>query len=326
MPAAGAHAAPLVEESFNIGTGSGEYTDGASLKNAPTTGAATNSWGAAWTVTGTTESISEAGGLTYSAGSVGTIGGTGGSNGNALGTADTRRAIASDTTLQTANELWMRVLFRPTNDGNFFSFRSDGSGGNGRFTMRWAPGAPPDPRQDILLQDLSGTQTTDGFGSLTLGSTNLFLFKVTADRTGSAAETVQLWVNPTTSDESQLGAATATVSGNILNSTNDQFNQFDFTGGDTNGFGIDEIAIGSTFGDVVLLGEEKRRYGATASRDSLVVELPLPALQEVLASNQPQGVAWRGSIMARLHRLEPQEAETFSWRILEKLSQLTDAA
>jgi len=82
----------------------------------------------------------------------------------------------------------------------------------------------------------------------------------------------------------------------------------------------------STFGDVVLLGEEKRRYGATASRDSLVVELPLPALQEVLASNQPQGVAWRGSIMARLHRLEPQEAETFSWRILEKLSQLTDAA
>lgn len=86
-----------------------------------------------------------------------------------------------------------------------------------------------------------------------------------------------------------------------------------------------EVAY-STFGDVVLLGEEKRRYEATALRDSLVVELPLRVLQAALAKNQPQGVAWRGSIMARLHRLEPQEAETFSWRILEKLSQLTDAA
>jgi len=255
MPAAGAHAAPLVEESFNIGTGSGEYTDGASLDGAPTNGPATNGWDAAWTVTGTTDSISEAGGLSYSAGSVGQIGGTGGSHGNAFGTADTSRAIASDNTLQTATTLWARVLFKPSNDGNFFSFRSDGGSGNGRFTMRWNPGATPDPRQDILLEDLSGTQTTDDFGSLTLGSTNLFLFKVTADRTGSAAETVELWLNPTTSDESQLGAATATVSGDILDSTNNQFNQFDFTGGTVEGFGIDEIAIGENFNDVVPIPE-----------------------------------------------------------------------
>jgi len=255
MPAAGAHAAPLVEESFNIGAGSGEYTDGVSLKNAPTTGAATNGWDAAWTVTGTTESISEAGGLSYSAGSVGQIGGTGGSHGNALGTADTRRAIASNTTLQTATTLWARVLFKPSNDGNFFSFRTDGSSGDGRFTMRWNPGATPDPRRDILVRDLSGNDTTGDFGSLTLGSTNLFLFKVTADRSGSNAETVELWLNPTTSDESQLGAATATISGNILDSTNNQFNQFDFTSGDGDGFGIDEVAVGETFNDVVPVPE-----------------------------------------------------------------------
>ncbi len=82
----------------------------------------------------------------------------------------------------------------------------------------------------------------------------------------------------------------------------------------------------ATFGDVVLLGEETRRYTSTANRDTLVVELPLEAVSAVIASNQPQGVAWRGSIMARLHRQEPHEADTFAWRILDKLSQLTDAA
>lgn len=82
----------------------------------------------------------------------------------------------------------------------------------------------------------------------------------------------------------------------------------------------------TTFGDVVLLGEPRRRYEATAQRDSLIVEFPLSALTKALESNQPQGVAWRGSIMARLHRLEPQDADTFAWRILDKLSQLTGAA
>jgi len=250
-----ASAAVVVEESFNIGAGSGEYTDGASLQGAPAIGAATNGWDGAWNVTGTTDSIAEAGGLTYSAGTIGTIGGTGGSNGNAFATADTRRPIASDATLQTANELWLRVLFQPSDNGNFFSFRTDGGESNGRITMRWNPGATPDPRQDILVRDLSGANTTGDFGSLTLGSTNLFLFKVTADRTGSAAETVELWLNPTTSDESQLGPATATISGNILDSTNNQFNQFDFTSGDGDGFGIDEVAVGETFNDVVPVPE-----------------------------------------------------------------------
>jgi len=254
-----APAAVLVEESFNIGAGAGEFTAGQTLENQPATGANTNGWSGAWDVTGTTESISEAGGLSYSAGTIGTIGGIGGSNGNALGTADTRRAIASDTTLQTATTLWARVLFKPSNDGNFFSFRTDGDSGDGRFTMRWKPGATPDPRRDILLRPLGSSgnsnDVTGDFGSLTLGSTNLFLFKVTADRSDSNAETVRLWVNPTTSDESQLGAATATVSGNILDSTNNQFNKFDFTGGNTNGFGIDEVAIGETFNDVVPVPE-----------------------------------------------------------------------
>jgi CRP-like cAMP-binding protein len=82
----------------------------------------------------------------------------------------------------------------------------------------------------------------------------------------------------------------------------------------------------STFGDMVLLGEEDRRYTATAVRDSLVIELPLDVVAAAIEKNPPQGVAWRGSIMARLHRREPQDSDTFAWRILDKLSQLTDAA
>ena len=88
----------------------------------------------------------------------------------------------------------------------------------------------------------------------------------------------------------------------------------------------DCAAAYATFGDVVLLGEETRRYTATASRDTMVVELPLEPVLKAIEKNQPQGVAWRGSIMARLHRQEPQDADTFAWRILDRLSQLTSAA
>jgi len=82
----------------------------------------------------------------------------------------------------------------------------------------------------------------------------------------------------------------------------------------------------AAFGDIVLLGEERRRYSATALLDSVVVEIPLPPLVEVLAANTPQAIAWRGAIMARLHRKEPHNADGFGWRILDKLSQLFEAA
>lgn len=93
------------------------------------------------------------------------------------------------------------------------------------------------------------------------------------------------------------------------------------------GVGVDysvEIAY-ATFGDLVLLGEDTRRYDATAIRETVVIELPLDAVQDAIEANSPQGVAWRGSIMARLHRFEPDNVESFDWRILEKLSQLTAA-
>ncbi len=82
----------------------------------------------------------------------------------------------------------------------------------------------------------------------------------------------------------------------------------------------------AAFGDIVLLGEEQRRYTATAALDSLVVNMPLGPLVDVLAANSPQAIAWRGAIMARLHRKEPHEADSFGWRILDKLSQLFEAA
>jgi len=86
------------------------------------------------------------------------------------------------------------------------------------------------------------------------------------------------------------------------------------------------IAAYATFGDVVLLGEGRRRYTATAKQDSLIVEVPLQPLQVELESNPPQALAWRGSIMARLHRKEPGQVDTFGWRILGKLSEMFPAA
>ncbi len=88
----------------------------------------------------------------------------------------------------------------------------------------------------------------------------------------------------------------------------------------------DVMAPYASFGDVVLLGEESRRYSATAKEDSVVLEIPLLPLVRVLSANPAQALAWRGAVMARLHRLEPQGAEHFAWRILDKIAGLFDAA
>lgn len=99
--------------------------------------------------------------------------------------------------------------------------------------------------------------------------------------------------------------------------------RFDETGVET---AYDVEAAYATFGDVVLLGEPARRYTATALQDTLLIELPLRPLVSVLGANAAQAVAWRGSVLARLHRLEPHQVDTFAWRILDKLTDLFEAA
>lgn len=88
----------------------------------------------------------------------------------------------------------------------------------------------------------------------------------------------------------------------------------------------DVIAPYSSFGDVVLLGEQQRRYTAEATLDSVIVKIPLQPLIEILSSNAPQALAWRGAIMARLHRREPDQVASFGWHILGKLSEVFEAA
>lgn len=82
----------------------------------------------------------------------------------------------------------------------------------------------------------------------------------------------------------------------------------------------------TTFGDLALMGELERRYSATATRDSIVLEIPIRQLILVLGRNDAAAIAWRGAIMARLHRKQPQLASTLPWRILGKLSELFQAA
>ncbi len=102
-----------------------------------------------------------------------------------------------------------------------------------------------------------------------------------------------------------------------------QMERFEKAGGHTS---YDIVAPYASFGDVVLLGEEARRYSATAREDSVVLEIPLLPLVRVLGANPAQALAWRGAVLARLHRLEPQRADHFAWKILDKISGLFDTA
>jgi len=248
-----APAALLVEESFNIGTGAGEFTAGQPLENQPATGANTNGWSGAWDVTAANlnDVTAESGGLAYSAIPGTTIGGTGGSNGHADAGAQAVRPIGSNATLQAADTLWARVLWQPQSNtnGEFFSFRRDSSG-DGRFTIRHREVQAGGLVSDILLRPISGNSGDDVavFSSPAAGQTHLMLFKIDIDRTGTNDETVSLWVDPIATNEAGLGAPSALVAGDFLNNSDNQFAQFDFTG-NTN-YLLDEIAIGETFFDV----------------------------------------------------------------------------
>lgn len=90
--------------------------------------------------------------------------------------------------------------------------------------------------------------------------------------------------------------------------------------------GYDVAAPYATFGDLALLGEPERRYTVTAASDSVVLELPLAVLVEILDNNSAATLAWRGAITARLHRMEPGLASTFGWRILGKVKDIVEAA
>ena len=58
-------------------------------------------------------------------------------------------------------------------------------------------------------------------------------------------------------------------------------------------------------------------------------ESAFPASQwrvRVLSANPAQALAWRGAVMARLHRMEPQRAGHFAWKILDKIAGVFDPA
>jgi len=97
---------------------------------------------------------------------------------------------------------------------------------------------------------------------------------------------------------------------------------------DDTGYGnsYDVLAPYATFGDLGVLGEEHRRYTAVAAGDSMIVEIPLRPVVKMLNSNPAQAIAWRGAVLARLHRKEPGQVQNFGWRILGRLSELFDAA
>ena len=102
-----------------------------------------------------------------------------------------------------------------------------------------------------------------------------------------------------------------------------QLERFETVGGQIS---YDVFAPYASFGDVVLLGEEERRYAATAKEDSIVLKIPLRPLVRVLSANPAQALAWRGAVMARLHRMEPQRAGHFAWKILDKIAGVFDPA
>jgi len=72
-----------------------------------------------------------------------------------------------------------------------------------------------------------------------------------------------------------------------------QLERFETVGGQIS---YDVFAPYASFGDVVLLGEEERRYAATAKEDSIVLEIPLRPLVRVLSANPAQALAWRGVV------------------------------
>ena len=258
-----ARAALIVEDSYNIGTGAGEYTDGSVLDGHPSDTPTTGGWAGAWT-SSTSGNIptSEQGGLEYTGISGFPIGGTTGSDGHVRsgGTGGNERGIDTDGTLGSASELWMRILWQPnsTLGPEFFNFRRDASG-DGRIVIRRTTTlGSPGERNDLAVDSVVGgndisPDNFDTFPTLSGGDTHLLLFRLTIDRASGVDDTVDLWADPTATSVSGLGTPTASVTANLLDGANDQLSQFDFTG--NNVYLLDEFAIGETFNSVTGIPE-----------------------------------------------------------------------
>ena len=253
-----ARAALIVEDSYNIGTGAGEYTDGSALDGKPSVTPTTGGWAGTWTSGNAPKSKS--GGLEYTGISGVTIGGSGGTEGHIDTGGDAAdRGIATDGTLGSASELWMRILWQPngTLGGEFFNFRRDGGSGDGRIVIRRDddPFGSTGNRNDLMVDPFGGgAQVADEFATLSGGATHLLLFRLTIDRASGGDDTVDLWADPTATSVSGLGTPTASVTANLLDGADDQLSQFDFTGSDGS-YQLDEFAIGETFNDVTGIPE-----------------------------------------------------------------------
>jgi len=95
---------------------------------------------------------------------------------------------------------------------------------------------------------------TTQFGTAADGQTYLMLMRVQVDRTPSANETVDVWVNPeNTSSVTALGSSSlASTSGNadIVTSANTIW-EFLVFGSNLSGTAFDELAVGTELHDVV---------------------------------------------------------------------------
>lgn len=251
-----AHGAILVEDPVDIGTGAGEYSNNTKLDGQPST-PTTGGWDGAWNSGNAPKS--QSGGLEYTGIPGVTIGGSGGTEGHIdTGDGAADRGIATDSTLGSASELWMRILWQPnsTLGPEFFNIRRDSGGSaDGRIVIRRSPTiGDASNRNDLMVDPIGGgAQVPDEFATLSGGDTHLLLFRLTIDRASGVDDTVDLWADPTATSVSGLGTPTASVTANLLDGANDQLSQLDFTGQSV--YQLDEFAIGESFADVTVIPE-----------------------------------------------------------------------
>jgi hypothetical protein len=164
-------------------------------------------------------------------------------------------------------EVWIRMLYTPgaqvVDSPNFVTPLELDTANAGNFiTLEREVGATGVPGDELYTLNMVGDNNASAYLNLPASGTRLLVFRLTVNQTAGAAETLDLWVNPSATTTSGLGTPLVSISADVLTETDvglaDDYLAYFFASG--LGDELDELAVCRSFTAAITPSVDSLRY------------------------------------------------------------------
>ena len=189
-------------------------------------------------------------------------------NGAILGDVSTLADVSRGITdYGAAAEVWIRMLYTPGaqvvgSPNTVTPLELDTANWGSFIILERAVGATGATGDEIYTLNLVGDTNASAYFNLPASGTRLLVFRLTVNQTAGAAETLDLWVNPSATTTNGLGTPLVSISADVLTETGvglaDDYLAYFYASG--LGDELDELAIGRSFTAVITPSVDSIRY------------------------------------------------------------------